>query len=95
MLSKVTLTEQQKIRFICSNHMLYDTPEKLKTIMSGLDINPDRFDVSNESWYESVGWWKDEAFLGALTNVNVELDKDIIVAVNRTDSQKYFVSSKK
>lgn len=88
-------SDQQKIRFICSNHMMYHTPEKLESIMNGMEIESSKFDISNESWWESVGWWKNEAFLNALVRNNVELEKEIVIKVNRTDSQKYFVSSKK
>lgn len=89
------LTNQQKIRFICSNHKLYDSAEKVGLIMCELGILPCDFDIAQESWWESVEWWKDDLFLQALGSVNVALDKTITIKVNSADSLKYYVSSKK
>lgn len=73
-----SITTSQKIMFICHNHMLYNSPEKVSNIMKKMNISSNEFDISSLSWYKSAAWWKNQDFIKSL-NANGIKNFDIII----------------
>lgn len=66
-----------KIRFIVSNHILYNTPEKLANIMKNIDISVEDFNIACESWYKTNNWWDDNDFMNAMNMCGIDITKKI------------------
>ena len=66
-----------KIRFIVSNHMLYNTPEKLLNIMENIGISAEEFDIACEPWYKTNNWWDDPFFINAMDVCGIDNKKKI------------------
>lgn len=66
-----------KTRYIVSNHMIYNTPEKLTTIMKNISISPSDFDISCETWYKTNNWWDDLEFMDAMNICGIDITKAI------------------
>jgi len=73
------LSNEQKIRFVLSNHELYRDVEKLKEIFKAWEIDPCSVNVAFEEWWVSNNWWDDTEFLKSLRLIGVNLDRHIVV----------------
>lgn len=73
MTSLACLTDADKVRFICSNHALYRSLERLTSVMDKMQITFDKFDVHCEKWFETNDWWNDAEFVDALKQSGINV----------------------
>ena len=72
-----TITKKDWIRFILSNHKLYNTKQKLSDILTQLDLNPEDINLAIEPWFETNNWWDDVKFVQALHDIGVVFPHEI------------------
>jgi hypothetical protein len=68
------ITKEQKIRFILSNHAIYNTSEKLHKILASFGLPCSDLDVSIEQWWYTNNWWDDVDFVNSLHSIGVKSD---------------------
>lgn len=61
-----------KVRFILNNHLMYDTEDSLRHIMTYFNITPVDISTNMESLrYEPCRWWTDQKFMTVLATIGV------------------------
>lgn len=79
-----------RVRFVCSNRALFQTPESLKSMMDGLHLTAGDFSVAYDmEWYVTNNWWDDTAFMRALREVGATdvSEKDVTLARLKRDGK--------
>ena len=72
-------THNDKVRFVLSNHDIYNTVDALSMIIHTLIINPSQIDLTQESWWQTNNWWDDKAFVQSLQDIGVKIPSEITV----------------
>jgi hypothetical protein len=77
----------EKIRYILSNHTLYNNFEAFSKIMKISELTKEEFDFTLESYWYTNNWWDDKEFINTLiaygidlnTEIKIKYDKDTII----------------
>lgn len=73
------VTKEDWVRFIFSNHNIFNTKETLHSIMHNVSVKPDELNLSLEPWFETNNWWDDSKFIETLKEVGVLFPQEILI----------------
>lgn len=73
------ITDKDLVRFIFSNHMVFNNPYKLEKILQKMNVKKDNVDLKAEIWWENNNWWDNKAFLQAAKDVGIYIPKELTI----------------
>jgi hypothetical protein len=73
------ITKDDWVRFVFSNHSIFNTKEALHSIMHSVNITLDELKPSLEPWFETNNWWDDSKFIETLKEVGVVFPQEILI----------------
>ena len=73
----------EKIRYVLSNHTMYNNFEAFSNIMLSLKLTKEEFDVNQEPYWYTNNWWDNNDFLITLKAYGIDINKTIRIKYDK------------